>query len=91
MKLKRADEKLKFYENSIEHLRIWYEENEQLGLKISKWLNEKSDEFDLSQLKTVTQYHIEISKVMYASLALLDKLYRNKERFEQWQADVNEL
>ncbi len=85
------EDKLRFYENAIDHLKIWFEENELLSLEITKWIKESSDKLDLNQLKTVTHYHIEISKIMYASLALLDKLYRNKERFEQWSNELEEI
>ena len=91
IKMKKMQDRLRFYENSIDHLKIWFEENEELSLKITRWLKESADKLDLNQLKTVTQYHIEISKIMYASLALLDKVYRNKERFETWEKELEEL
>lgn len=91
MKLKKFEEKLTFYENSIEHLSNWFEESQKLSLEITKWLKESADKLDLNQLKVVTQYHIEISKIMYASLALLDKIYRNEERFKKWSEDLREL
>lgn len=90
-KIQRLETKLEVYEKSLDYLSKWCKENQELSLKISEWLTANTYKFDIKQLKTVTQYHIEISKIMYATIALLDKVYRNKERLEKWKEDLSNV
>lgn len=90
-KIQRLQTKLETYERSLDYLTKWCNENQDLSLKISKWLSDNSDKLDIKQLKLVTQYHIEISKILYASIALLDKIYRNKERLDKWKEDLKNV
>lgn len=91
MKISTIERKLMFYETSLEYLKTWVEENQELALQITRLLKEKSENISFTDLKKITQYHIEISKVMYASLALIDKIYRSKERIEKWHADLEKV
>lgn len=90
-KIFRLQDKLEKYKKSLDYLNEWCKENQELSLKISRWLNENSDKFELKHLKQITQYHIEISKILYASIALLDKIYRNEERLEKWKKDLQDV
>lgn len=90
-KIQRLQTKLETYEKSLDYLTNWCNENQELSLRISKWLSENSSNFDIKHLKLVTQYHIEISKILYASIALLDKIYRNKERLDKWKSDLKDV
>lgn len=83
--------KLEQYENHLNYLTEWCEQNKELSNKISKWLTEKVDNTDIKNLKIITNYHIEISKIMYSTIALLDKIYRQKERYEKWQSELEKV
>ena len=61
-KIQRLQTKLETYERSLDYLTKWCNENQDLSLKISKWLSDNSDKLDIKQLKLVTQYHIEKRK-----------------------------
>lgn len=90
-KIARLQSKLNTYKESLDYLTKWCKANQELSLKISEFLAKNSDKFNINQMKTVTQYHIEISKVMYATVALLDKIYRNEERLEKWKEDLQNV
>lgn len=90
-KIRRLETKLETYEESLAYLTEWCKKNQDISLKISDWLSSNTYNLDVKQLKTVTQYHIEISKIMYATIALLDKVYKNKERLEKWKEDLSNV
>lgn len=90
-KLLKLQKKLEVYEESLDYLTKWCKNNEELSLKISNWISSNTDNFELKHLKIITQYHIDISKVHYATIALLDKVYKNKERLDKWKEDIQNV
>lgn len=91
IKVRNLRSKLETYEKSLDYLTKWCQDNQEIGAKITKWLNNNASEFEMKNLKTITNYHIEISKINYATIALIDKVYRQKERLEKWQEEIEKV
>lgn len=91
IKIRNLKSKLETYEKSLEYLTQWCQDNQEVGKKITKWLNDNSEKFEMKNLKTITNYHIEISKINYATIALLDKVYKQKERLEKWEKEIERV
>lgn len=90
--LQTIDDKLKFYAASIEYLRDWVQENEKLAVEITKLLREnlKTDN-SVEDLKFITHYHLEIAKIIYSSIALIDKVDNTQIKLEKWKSDLENL
>lgn len=91
VKLKSLNSKLETYEATLNYLTKWCQDNQDLSKEISNWIKTSVNELNANHLKTITNYHIEISKINYATIALLDKVYRQKERLEKWQEEIEKV
>lgn len=65
-----------FYKEAIDYLLAWYSSSKDLQLALNEYIVSKVDIVAKKDLVKIMSYQLESSKILYSTVALLDKMIR---------------
>jgi hypothetical protein len=65
-----------FYKEAVDYLLAWYSSSKELQLALNEYIVNKVDIVAKKDLVKIMSYQLESSKILYSTVALLDKMIR---------------